>query len=391
MNTLDWILLVLVLAYALSGYWQGFITGAFATAGLLIGGYLGVLLVPVALGNAAPSLTVSIAALFVVIVMASLGQAGLQFIGARVRDRIRWRPVRFVDALGGAALSAAAVLLIAWALGVAVSGIHLDGVTREVRDSAVLARVNRVVPDSANRLLSSFDNVVGSSFFPRYLEPFEPEHIVEVGPGPTKLKGDPDVRQAAVSVLKVHGASKCGRGIEGSGWVVRPDYLLTNAHVVAGVSAPSVVIDGHDVEATVVEYDSKTDLALLHLDTGSLAGLPMDTSAQGGDPVAILGYPQDGPLDLEPARIRAEQRLRSPDIYGKGSVVRDVFSLRGLIRPGNSGGPIVDGDGRVVGVVFAASVTDGDTGYALTANQVSPFIQDGLGDTDAVSTGACAD
>ena len=142
MNLLDWLLLLLVLAYALSGYWQGFITGAAATAGLLLGGLFGIWLAPIALGDARPSLVVSLGALFIVIVAASLGQAMFQYVGARVRSRITWQPVRALDAVGGAALSAAAVLLVAWALGVAVSGSRIAGVTPLVRSSTVLAKVD---------------------------------------------------------------------------------------------------------------------------------------------------------------------------------------------------------------------------------------------------------
>src|SRR4051812_27860515 len=145
MNFLDWCLVVLTLAYALSGYWQGFITGAFATAGLLLGGLFGVWLAPIALGDANPSLMVSLGALFIVILAASLGQATLQFAGSRIRDRITWRPARALDAVGGAALSAAAVLVVAWALGVAISGSRIGGVTPLVRSSAVLAEVDGVL------------------------------------------------------------------------------------------------------------------------------------------------------------------------------------------------------------------------------------------------------
>ena len=146
MNLLDWLLVVLVVAYAVSGYWQGFVTGAVATAGLLLGGLFGVWLAPVALGDANPSLLVSLGALFIVILAASLGQGLLQWGGAKIRDRITWQPVRALDAIGGAALSACAVLIVAWALGVAVSGSRIDGVTPMVRSSLVLSKVNEVVP-----------------------------------------------------------------------------------------------------------------------------------------------------------------------------------------------------------------------------------------------------
>ena len=390
MNLLDWLLVVLVVAYAVSGYWQGFVTGAFATGGLLLGGLFGVWLAPLALGDARPSLLVSLGALFIVILSASLGQALLQFLGARIRDRIRWQPVRALDAIGGAALSAVAVLLVAWALGVAVSGTRIAGVTALVRSSEVLGKVDRALPPSAGAVLQSFNDVVGTTFFPRYLEPFAPERIIEVGPGPKRLLRDPDVVDARASVLKVRGANECGHGVEGTGFLYSDDRLMTNAHVVAGVRDPEVIINGAAVPARVVYYNPDIDIAVLDVESGSLPHLALDRTGGPRDAVAVLGYPQDGPYDVEPARIRSQQRLRSPNIYNEGTVIREVYSLRGLIRPGNSGGPIVSSAGRVVGVVFAASVTDQDTGYALTAAQVSHSGDVGLSSTDEVSTGGCA-
>jgi S1-C subfamily serine protease len=389
-NVLDWLLIVLVLAYALSGYWQGFVTGAFATTGLVLGGLLGVWLAPIVLGDANPSLFVSLGALFIVILAASLGQAVLQFSGARVRDRITWQPVRALDAVGGAALSAVAVLLVSWALGVAVAGAGLGGVSPMVRNSAVLAWVDHRLPDSADGVLNAFNNVVGTTFFPRYLEPFAPERIVEVGPGPRRLLTDPDVQDAAPAVLKVRGENDCGRGVEGTGFVYSPGRLMTNAHVVAGVDSPEVTVNGSSVQAEVVYYNPDLDVAVLELDTAGVPSLEFDREAEQEDGVAILGYPQDGPFNVQPGRIRAEQRLRSPNIYGDGTVIREVFSLRGLVRPGNSGGPIVSSAGEVVGVVFAASVTDRDTGYAITADQVARSATIGISNDSPVSTGECA-
>jgi uncharacterized membrane protein required for colicin V production len=389
-NLLDWLLVLLVLAYALSGYWQGFVTGAFATGGLLLGGLFGVWVAPLALGDANPSLLVSLGALFIVILSASLGQALFQYAGARVRDKIRWQPIRAIDAVGGAILSAVAVLLVAWALGVAIAGAGLNGVTPMVRTSAVLREVDHVLPDQASSLLSAFNNVVGTSFFPRYLEPFAPERIVEVGPGPKRLLHDPDVEEAAESVVKIRGTNDCGRGVEGSGFVYSDGKVMTNAHVVAGVDDPEVVMGDNSIPATTVYYNADLDVAVLDVDTSAVSSLDFDTGADSEDGVAILGYPQDGPYDVQPGRIRSEQRLRSPNIYGDGTVIRQVFSLRGLVRPGNSGGPIVSSGGDVVGVVFAASVTDRDTGYALTAEQVSRSAAIGATSDAEVSTGDCA-
>jgi S1-C subfamily serine protease len=391
MNVLDLCLLLLLLAYAVSGYWQGFITGAFATAGLLVGGLFGIWISPKLLGDADPSVWVSLGALFVVLVSASFGQALLQFAGSRIRDQIRWQPVRAIDAVGGAALSVAAVLVVSWALGVAVSGSRLPWVSTQVRNSQVLGQVDKLMPARAVQALHSFNDVVGSSFFPRYLEPFARERIVKVGPPPAKVASDPEVKAAAASVLKIHGENRCGQGVEGTGFLFQPDRLMTNAHVVAGVESPRVLVDGGEIPADVVYYNSDLDVAVLEVED---VGRPYLRFArdpgQPKDPGAVLGFPEDGPYDVQGARIRAQQRLRSPDIYGEGTVLRDVYSVRSRIRPGNSGGPVVSLDGEVLGVVFAASVTDQATGYALTADAVREAAFQGRESSTSVSTGPCA-
>ena len=166
---------------------------------------------------------------------------------------------------------------------------------------------------------------------------------------------------------------------------------MTNAHVVAGVDKPTVLVGETEKPATVVYYNAETDIAVLAVGGEQGPFLHFDRTGQSNQPAAVLGYPQDGPYNVQAARIRGEQRLRSPDIYGNGTVVREVYSLRGLVRPGNSGGPLVSSAGRVLGVIFAASVTDGDTGYALTAAQVADAAGGrSLTRTGAVDTGDCA-
>ncbi|MDQ6640891.1 MAG: MarP family serine protease [Actinomycetota bacterium] len=390
MNLLDWLLVLLVLAYALSGYWQGFISGAFATVGLLLGGLLGIWLAPNLLGSLSPSVGVSLLAVFVVLLCASFGQAILQYLGARVRDKITWQPVRAIDAIGGAALSVVAVLVVTWMLGVGISGSQIPGVGPLVRNSAVLGEVNRVMPSQAQQVLHAFNNVVGSSFFPSYLEPFAPERIVNVAPASKRVLRDPDIVRARASVFKLRGNNVCGQGVEGSGFLYNPHRLITNAHVVAGVRSPTVVVGGSLKPATVVYYNPDIDIAVLAVPGLGGPYLSFDTHGHTGESAAALGFPQDGPYDAQPIRIRAEQRLRSPDIYGRSSVTRDVFSLRGVIRPGNSGGPLLATSGKVLGVVFAASVTDQQTGYALTSQQVSDAAAKGIGARTGVGTGGCA-
>ena len=390
MNFLDWCLVVLTLAYALSGYWQGFITGAFATAGLLLGGLVGIWLAPILLGDAAPSLWVSLGALFVVLVMASVGQAALQFAGTRIRARLTWQPIRAVDAVGGAALSVVAVLVVAWMLGVAISGSRIPGISPQVRESRVLVAVNKVMPVQAQQALRGFDAVVGSSFFPRYLEPFAPERIVNVAPAEPRVVRDPDIRNARQSVFKIRSTNRCGSGVEGTGFLYAPHRLMTNAHVVAGVTDPEIKDGDKTMDGTVVYYNPDIDVAVIDVPALDGPTIRFDLDGKEKQQGAVLGYPQDGPYDAQPARIRGEQRLRSPDIYGNGTVTRHVFSLRGMIRPGNSGGPFVSSAGKVLGVVFAASVSDRQTGYALTSDQVRRAAALGLQAQDRVSSGNCA-
>lgn len=390
MNFLDWMLLILVAAYALSGYWQGFIAGALATIGLVLGGFFGVWLAPTLLGSAPDKLWVSLLAVLIVILCATLGQALFQYAGSRLREQVSWQPARFVDAAGGAVLGATAVLIVAWVLGVAIAGTRLPGVTPVVRDSLVLGKIDDTLPDGASKSLDRFNEVVGSSFFPRYLDPFTPERIVEVGPGPKRLLQDPDITRTDDTIVKILGRNSCNRGIEGTGFLYSGDRVMTNAHVVAGVKKPVVNIGGEEVVGEVVVYEPQLDVAVIQVDDQGIAPMKFIKGIKQGAGVAIVGYPNDGPFTIRTGRIRAEQRLRSPDIYGNGEVIRDVYSVRGLIQPGNSGGPILNSRGRVAGVIFAASVTDKNTGYALTKDQVSATAAKGVNSTSAVSTGRCA-
>jgi S1-C subfamily serine protease len=192
-------------------------------------------------------------------------------------------------------------------------------------------------------------------------------------------------------VVKILGtAQSCSRSSEGTGFVYAPGKVMTNAHVVAGVDEPEVITQDETLPAEVVVYDPDLDVAVL--DVAGLDEQPLRFARDGetGDSAAVLGYPGNGPFHGEPARIRSEQRLRSPDIYGEGVVFREVFSLFAKVRPGNSGGPLMSPRGRVYGVIFAASVSDPQTGYALTADQVARDARLGRGAERPVDTGPCS-
>jgi S1-C subfamily serine protease len=389
MSNLDIAVLVVTGLVAISGFVEGFVLGACATIGLVIGSLIGVYGVPRVLDNFNPSVSVSFAALVLVIVLAAIGRTVGGLLGAKARNGISWRPVKAVDALGGAVLAAASVLVVAWVLGVAVSGARIPSVTAAVRGSEVLAKVDQALPDDADRALQAFNDVVNTDLFPRFLDPFVPERIRDVRPPDGTTSRLPAVRAAASRVAKITGVASCSRGLEGSGFVYARQRVMTNAHVVAGVEDPTVEIDGKEYESTVVHYDPAVDIAVLFVPQLSVQPLRFDPSGRAEATAVVLGYPENGPFDAEPARIRSEERLRGPDIYGDRTVTRETFSIWASVRPGNSGGPLISSRGTVYGVVFAASVEDDRTGYVLTADQVAPGAAAGARATEEVSTGPC--
>ncbi len=389
MSKLDIALLIVTGLVAISGFVEGFVLGACATAGLILGSLVGVYGVPLVLDNFDPSVSVSFVALVGVIVLAASGRTLGAFLGAKARAAISWRPVKAVDALGGAVLAAASVLVVAWVLGVAVSGARIPSVTSAVRGSAVLAKVDETLPDGADRALRAFNDVVNTDLFPRFLDPFVPERIHDVRPPDTATGRLPAVRATYTRVAKITGVAACSRGLEGSGFVYAPRRVMTNAHVVAGVDKPKVELDGKQYDATVVHYDPQVDIAVLYVPGLNATPLAFDRSGKAEASGVVLGFPENGPFDAEPARIRSEERLRGPNIYGTRTVTRQAFSIWASVRPGNSGGPLISSRGTVYGVVFAASVEDDRTGYVLTAAQVAEDAAAGAHATERVDTGPC--
>ncbi|WP_332666938.1 MarP family serine protease [Aeromicrobium sp.] len=390
MNSLDVILVLVLVAYAVSGYVQGFVVNLIATIGLLVGGLLALAIVPKFLSGNTATLSSSLLALGLVVGAAAVGQGVGTYVGTGLRNGLKWKPLRWVDAVGGSVLSMVAVLCAGWALGYSVSGTNIPYLSTASRDSAILDRVDTVMPTRATSVLRSFNEVLDANLFPRYIDPFESENIKPIGPPDTATLASPGVRQASASVVKILGQASCQRGIEGSGFAYSEGRVMTNAHVVAGVENPSIVIDGQRRPARVVLFDRKLDVAVLATDGVDLPTLDFDRTGRPGQAAAILGFPENGPFDARAARIRSEMRLRSPDIYDSGEVIRETYSVRGLVRSGNSGGPLVSEDGDVLGVIFAASITDKSTGYALTASQVADDARAGIAATSTVSTGGCA-
>jgi S1-C subfamily serine protease len=400
-NVLDILLLVAAVWFAIVGYRQGFVVGILSVIGFLGGGLVAVYLLPVIWNaltdDAEVSTTVAIVAVVIVIVCASVGQAFTTHLGNKLRRFITWSPARALDATGGALVNVVAMLLVAWLIGSALAGTSLPTLGKEVRSSKVLLGVSRVMPDQANTWFRDFSSVLAQNGFPQVFSPFANEPITEVQPPDPALVGSPVAARAKQSIVKVVGtAPSCGKVLEGTGFVFDERRVMTNAHVVGGVDEPTVQIGGEGrlYDAKVVLYDWQRDIAVL--DVPDLQARPLEFAdfeegdAESGDSAIIAGFPENGAYDVRSARVRGRINADGPDIYHRGTVRRDVYSLFATVRQGNSGGPLLTTDGKVYGVIFARSLDDADTGYALTADEIRKDIELGRNANQEVDSQGCA-
>jgi S1-C subfamily serine protease len=324
-----------------------------------------------------------------------IGQLLANWVGERIRRHIRNRTGQSVDDAGGAVVSVIALLVVVWLVAAPLGSSSLPGLARAVRQSAILHGVNTVMPQAAQALSNELRSTVDTSGFPDVFGNLIPTNVRQVPAPNTKLAGLPVVRNSERSVVKIEGsAPSCNRRIEGSGFVFAPGRVLTNAHVVAGTREVTVAAPGqrYILSGNVVVYDPHRDLAVIDVPGLDAPMLSFASSqAQPEDDAIVLGYPLDGPYDAEAARIRDVRMIKGPDIYNDATVTRDIYTLRGLVRSGNSGGPLISSDGQVLGVIFAAAADDPQTGFALTASEAAPIVNAGKSATQHVSTGSCAE
>ncbi|MFF8844871.1 MarP family serine protease [Streptomyces sp. NPDC015127] len=398
MNVLDILLLVAAVWFAIVGYRQGFVVGILSVIGFLGGGLVAVYLLPVIwealTDDAEVSTTAAIVAVVIVIVCASVGQAFTTHLGNKLRRHITWSPARALDATGGALVNVVAMLLVAWLIGSALAGTSLPTLGKEVRSSKVLLGISRVMPDQANTWFADFTSVLAQNGFPQVFSPFVNEPITEVQAPDPALVGSPVAARAKQSIVKVVGtAPSCGKVLEGTGFVFDERRVMTNAHVVGGVDEPTVQIGGEGrlYDAKVVLYDWERDIAVL--DVPDLKARPLqftEGDARSGDSAIVAGFPENGAYDVRSARVRGRINANGPDIYHRGTVRRDVYSLFATVRQGNSGGPLLTTDGKVYGVIFARSLDDADTGYALTVDEIRDDIAQGRSAGQQVDSQGCA-
>lgn len=393
MNGVDVLVLIVLAVYTLAGYRTGLVSGALSIGGFVAGAVLGAKFAP----TLSASLTTGAARYPLALAVLALGAVLGQFVGAwlavRLRTRLTWTPVRAADSALGAVLSGLGVLFVVWMVALPLASSPVPALSREVRESRVVHAVDAAVPDRVRSAYSTVRALAGRNGFPEVLGSLQPTHIFDVAPPDSSAMTSSVLARARASIVKVRATGGCGQGSEGSGFVYAAGRVMTNAHVVAGMKAVSVQAGNARVAARVVLFDSARDVAVLAVPPTVAAPLAFTSKpASSTSSAVVAGYPEDGPFAAAPARVRDREHITGYTIYGRSGgarITREIYSIRGTVRPGNSGGPLLGATGKVLGVVFARALDSSNTGFALTAAEVSADVRTGRSASVPVSTGAC--
>ncbi|MET0864661.1 MAG: MarP family serine protease [Nakamurella sp.] len=391
MNILDIVLVLMVIAAAISGFRQGLITAIFTLVTAIAGAIVAIQLAPLLMEHIDDSTAKIAVGIACVVAGVGIGEVAGSTVGRAISKRVSWRPAQAVDRALGLVGYAVAVLVVIWLIAVPLASVPVPWLSSAIRGSEVLSRVDEAMPSQAQDVSSQLREVFNDSGFPAILDPLAPTPNTSVDPPDPAAGATPGVQAAGDSILKVRAvAESCARRMEGTGFVIGPGKVMTNAHVVAGSNRAVVEYNSRTLEGTVVLYDAQRDLAVLDVPDLTATPLTFATSpAEPGSDATVAGYPLDGPYTVTPARVRATIALRGPNIYSDETVTREVYTIRAQVRPGNSGGPLLASDGTVLGVIFGAAIDETDVGFALTAEEVAPVVQAGLSDESAASTESC--
>jgi S1-C subfamily serine protease len=393
-DLLDLILIALAAAFAVAGYRQGFIVGVASFAGFAGGAVLGIYFAPgLAMAVTKDQSLQAILAIVAVFAAAVVGMLICAAIGAALRSRVRRRPSTVLDSIGGALVNVVAILLLAWLIGTMVAyAPPFPALAYQVNNSLLLRGVDRLIPQGAEPEFSALRRLLNTRPYVQVFGELGAETALDVPKPDRAVLRSPGLVKDMNSVVKIEGvAPSCSRQIEGSGFVIGPDWIITDAHVVAGVTdGPDIYTRfGTEYPARVVLFDPRRDIAVLYVPGLRLAALRLAGSAPFGGKAVVAGYPLNHSFTAVPATVGRPELANGPDIYDTTRVIRDIYPIRALVRPGNSGGPLIAPSGAVYGMVFAAAVDVKDTGYALTASEIRSDLEQGLGRTAAVSTQAC--
>jgi S1-C subfamily serine protease len=392
-DLLDLALTVVAAAFAVSGYRQGFIVGSLSFIGFVGGAVLGAEFGPaISRALVGGQTQQDVVAVILLVSGAILGQFVASSIGTAMRQTMTSRSSTTIDAVGGSLVSVLSMLLIAWAIGSVLTSSPFPVVDQQVNNSEVLGTMDKIMPTPARTMFSEFRRMLDNGPFPQVFSGIGAARLFPVAAPDPAVLDSPGSEAARSRVVKVQGtAPNCDRSIEGTGFVYAPDHVITNAHVVAGVTqGPTVTTpDGVPFQARVVYYDPQVDIAVLYVPGLDLTPLQFAGQGQDGADAVVAGYPLDRRYTAVAARIAGIESAVGPDIYETGTVKRQIYQIRAVVQPGNSGGPLLSPDGKVYGVVFAAAVGTPDVGFALTDAEVADDANAGASATIPVSTQGC--
>src|SRR6267378_647270 len=365
MTSSQWLdLAVLAIAFvaAISGWRSGALGALLSFIGVVLGAVCGALLAPHIVNHISGPRTKLFVTLFLILALVVIGEIAGVVLGRAVRGALRNRTLRTFDSVIGVGLQLVAVLVAAWMLATPLTKSDQPNLAAAVRGSKVLAQVDEVAPSWLKSVPTRLSALLDTSGLPDVLSEYGRTPIIAVDAPDAALANDA---------------------------VVAANRVMSNAHVVAGSDSVTVEADGQTYDAGVVSYDPEADISIL--DVPNLPSQPLafgGGAAPTGTDAVVMGYPGGGDFAATPARVRETIELNGPDIYRTATVTREVYTIRGTVRQGNSGGPMIDRTGKVLGVVFGAAVDDADTGFVLTAKEVSRQLER-LGNTQRVATGAC--
>jgi S1-C subfamily serine protease len=392
-NIVDWVLVGALIVFAVIGWQRGFISGLLSFAGFLGGGLIALFILPklldaTSLSSVARGAIVGLG----ILVSAFAGQLAAGLLGDRLNHALTWRPARTVDHIGGAALNVLVLAVLTWMMVSIAAYLPMTTLTSQMTQSKVAGALDALVPPQAGGVFDGLQSALSTTSVPALFSEFSGFTGPDVPP-PDASADTPHVRTAASSVVRIFGtATACDTQVSGSGFVVGPELVVTNAHVVAGVTRPKIQAeeDSTRLKATLIYFDPEADIALLRVPGISREPLTLArTPASTGDSAVVAGYPMSGPFALNPVRVRTMVTARRQDIYGDGGSTMQIYIVRGTVQRGNSGGPLLAPDGTVLGMVFGADEDQATNGYALTAAEVGAAVANAHGLTEAVDPGSC--
>jgi S1-C subfamily serine protease len=393
MNLSQWLdILVVAIAFvaAVSGWRSGALGSLMSFVGVALGAVAGVLLAPHVVSHIGGPRTKLFATLFLILALVVVGEIAGVVVGRAVRGAIRHGGARSVDSAVGVVVQLTVVLVATLLVGTVLASSRQPNLVSAVHGSRIFSALDGMAPGWLKAVPKRLSVLRDNSGLPEVLQEIRRGPTVEVDPPDASLASSPVVALVQPSVVKVRGiAPGCQKVLEGSGFVVAPNRVMSNAHVVAGSESVTVESDGKVYDASVVSYDPDEDISILQAPELPAAPLQFaELAAVTGTDALVVGYPGGGDFAATPVRVREVIELNSPDIYRTTTVTREVYTVRGTVRQGNSGGPLVNRGGQVLGVVFGAAVEDDDTGFVLTANEVSRQMAR-VGNTERVTTGTC--